>query len=284
KFNNEDNNLVLSLEICSEDDRDYQQMFEHEKHELVGENPTYYNLAELMYRVGDYDRSEKYFNEYLKMPIGAIDTIQGYTGLSKVYGQKHNEELRKQFINKSNEIIKNQYAAIKDSNDLNELDKLLNDTLLNEEESSDIHMMKALVNVQNKRNDFAILNYQKVLSIQKRQLPEDHPDIARTLFVLSHSYVSLKQFEQAEKFMQEALQIRRKSLSGNHRDLALTYSSLGSLYKIIMKNELALEYFLKAREIHLASSIPEALDLWIIETSINQLQDIGCTIPSSTLN
>ncbi|CAF3766961.1 unnamed protein product [Rotaria sp. Silwood1] len=284
KFNNEDNNLVLSLEICSEDDRDYQQMFEHEKHELVGENPTYYNLAELMYRVGDYDRSEKYFNEYLKMPINVIDTIQGYTGLSKVYGQKHNEELRKQFINKSNEIIKNQYAAIKDSNDLNELDKLLNDTLLNEEESSDIHMMKALVNVQNKRNDFAILNYQKVLSIQKRQLPEDHPDIARTLFVLGHSYVSLKQFEQAEKFMQEALQIRRKSLSGNHRDLAMTYSSLGSLYKIIMKNELALEYFLKAREIHLASGIPEALDLWIIETSIKQLQDIGCTVPSSTLN
>ncbi|CAF5043957.1 unnamed protein product [Rotaria sp. Silwood1] len=144
--------------------------------------------------------------------------------------------------------------------------------------------MKSLVNVQNKRDDLAILNYQKVLSIQKRQLPEDHPDIARTLFVLGHSYVSLKQFEQAEKFMQEALQIRRKSLSGNHRDLAMTYSSLGSLYKIIMKNELALEYFLKAREIHLASGIPEALDLWIIETSIKQLQDIGCTVPSSTLN
>ncbi|CAF1313483.1 unnamed protein product [Rotaria sordida] len=31
-------------------------MFEHEKCYLVGENPTYDNLAELMFRVGDYDR------------------------------------------------------------------------------------------------------------------------------------------------------------------------------------------------------------------------------------
>ncbi|CAF3795596.1 unnamed protein product [Rotaria sp. Silwood1] len=31
-------------ELCIEDNRDYQQMFEHEKREFVGENPTYYNF------------------------------------------------------------------------------------------------------------------------------------------------------------------------------------------------------------------------------------------------
>ncbi|CAF3402453.1 unnamed protein product [Rotaria sp. Silwood2] len=261
KFNTQDNNWVLPVEICSEDDREYQQIFEHEKCELVGENPTYYNSAELMYRVGDYDTSEKYFNEYLKMPTSTIDTIQGYAGLSKVYGRTKNEEFQMQCINKSYEIIKAEHTAIENSNELDELNKLLNDTLLNEDESSDIQMIKAMVNIQNKRNDLAILNYQKVLSIQKRQSPENHPDIARTLFILGHSYVSLKQFEQGEKSMQEVLQIRRKSLSGNNHYLALTYSSLGSLYKIMMKNELALEYFLKAREIDLASDKPEPLHL-----------------------
>ena len=83
--------------------------------------------------------------------------------------------------------------------------------------------------------------------------------------------------------MQEALEIRRKSLPGNHRDLALTYSSLGSVYVIMIKSELGLEYFLKAREIHLASSKPDAVDLWVTETSIKRLEVSGYTVPSSTL-
>ncbi|CAF1075362.1 unnamed protein product [Rotaria sp. Silwood1] len=117
----------------------------------------------------------------------------------------------------------------------------------------------------NKRDDLAILNYTKALTIQKRQLPEDHPNIAR------------------EKLMQEALQIRRKSLPGNHHDFALTYSSLGLLYKIIMKNELALEYFLKAREIHLASGEPDLLDLLITERGIRMLQASDYRVSSPSL-
>ncbi|CAF4931123.1 unnamed protein product [Rotaria sp. Silwood1] len=180
-------------------------------------------------------------------------------------------------IKKAYKTLENQMAAIK------ELTRLMNNTLLNENENCDIYINKAQVNITNKRDDLAILNYTKELTIQKRQLPEDHPNIARTLFSMGHCYVTLKQYEQGEKLMQEALQIRRKSLPGNHHDFALTYSSLGSLYKIIMKSELALEYFLKVREIHLASGEPDLPDLLITERGIRMLQASDYRVSSPSL-
>jgi hypothetical protein len=283
EFNTTYNNWILLLEICSEDDRDYQQMFEYEKRELVGDNPTYYNLAELMYRVGDYDASEKYFNRYLKMTVKPQDMVLCYAGLSKVYQRKNNTILQMEYAKKASEILESQKSIIKNANALDQLNQLIKDTILNEEESSDLHITKAQANVANKRDDLAILNYEKVSTIQKRQLPDDHPDIARTLFNMAHCYVALKQFEKGEQLMQEALEIRRKSLPGNHRDLALTYSSLGSVYVLMIKSELGLEYFLKAREIHLASDKPDAIDIWVTDTSIQRLQATGFSVTSPTL-
>ncbi|CAF1203920.1 unnamed protein product [Didymodactylos carnosus] len=116
----------------------------------------------------------------------------------------------------------------------------------------------------------SIINYEKALTVQKEQLPSDHPDIARTLFNMGHCYVALTNYDQGLKLMTEALEICRKSLPSNHSDLALTYSSLGSLYVILKQNELALEYFVKASEIHYAAGKPDKRDLWITETSIRR--------------
>jgi hypothetical protein len=47
-----------------------------------------------------------------------------------------------------------------------------------------LHITKAQLNIENKGDDLSILNSEKVLTIQKRQLPQDHPDIDRTLLIL----------------------------------------------------------------------------------------------------
>ncbi|CAF2828027.1 unnamed protein product [Rotaria sp. Silwood2] len=166
------------------------------------------------------------------------------------------------YIEKAPEILQNQNATTKDTNALEELTRLINNTILNEDENCDIHNKKAYINIANKRDDLAIINYTKVLTIQKRQLSENHPDIGRTLFNMGSLLCNIKT-------------IRRKLLFGNLRGLALRYSRLDSVYVIMMKSKSAFEYFFNAHDIHRASGKPDALDLWIIETAIRQLQASG---------
>ncbi|CAF1488341.1 unnamed protein product, partial [Didymodactylos carnosus] len=75
--------------------------------------------------------------------------------------------------------------------------------------------------IENNRDELAIVSYLRALYIQVKQLPQDHPDIARILFNMAHCFVTLKNYGNGLQFITEPLDIRRKSLSSNHRDLAL---------------------------------------------------------------
>ncbi len=76
------------LNISSENDQEYKNVFEHESREIVGDKPiTFYHLGELLYRIDHYDRSEKYFNSHLKQCDPYLDQEVSeicYAGLSKV--------------------------------------------------------------------------------------------------------------------------------------------------------------------------------------------------------
>ncbi|CAF3125202.1 unnamed protein product [Rotaria sp. Silwood2] len=281
EFNVTEKIWIISLNTCTENDQDYRQLYEHEEKEIVGENPTYYNLAELFYRLGDYDRSERYFKLHLKYRRRPEDIVLCHAGLSKVFNRKKNSELQQKHQVEAMQGLQNQTKGITDPKLIQELETARKQ-LFDENENCEIHILRAHANMQNKRDDLALVDYTKALTIQKRQLPSDHPDIGRTLFQMGHCYVALKMFDKGLEFMQQALEILQKSLPENHQDLALTYSSLGSVYTILMKNDVALEHFIKAREIHHASGRPDQLDLWIVETSIKRIENSGSSSTSTS--
>ncbi|CAF4922803.1 unnamed protein product [Rotaria sp. Silwood1] len=250
---------------------DYRQLYEHVEKEIVDENPTYCNLAELFYRLGDYDRSERYFNLHLKYRGRPEDIVLCHAGLSKVVNRKTYSGLEQKHLTETMQSLQNPTKAITEPKLIQKLEAAQSQ-LFDKNKNCDVYILRTHANMENKRDDLALIYYETALAIQKRQLPSDHPDIERTLFQMGQCYVALKKFEEGLQFMKQALEIREKSLPSNYRDLALTYSSLGSVYLILMKNDLALKHSIKTRERHHASGRPDQLDLWIIKTSIRRIQ------------
>jgi len=69
------------------------------------------------------------------------------------------------------------------------------------------------------------------LAIERRLLPQNHPDIAASLSNLAVQYSSQGHYSKSETLYKEALEIRQKALSEEHPDIALSLNNLAQLYQ-----------------------------------------------------
>ena len=91
--------------------------------------------------------------------------------------------------------------------------------------------------------------YMKVLAIQEKVLPENHPDIATSYNGMGLAYGALGEYKKEFEYLLKALAIREKVLPENHPDIAISYNSLGYACNELRDHKKALDYFSKALEI-----------------------------------
>ena len=87
------------------------------------------------------------------------------------------------------------------------------------------------------------------LKIKEKQLPENHPDLAKAYDNILTIYFNNGDFEKAMEYGLKALKIREKVLDENHPDLAESYNNISVLYHEKGEDDIAFEYALKALKI-----------------------------------
>lgn len=98
-----------------------------------------------------------------------------------------------------------------------------------------------------KKGDFpkALESYELALTIWKKNLTDNHPEIGRCLTHIGSIHQQRKEFEQALVYYQNALRIFEQHLSSDHPELKMVHRNLTDIYRSIDMFEEALEHFKK---------------------------------------
>ena len=92
----------------------------------------------------------------------------------------------------------------------------------------------------------ALINLEKALDIQLKEMPSDHPAIGQSYNHIGYIYYRQGNFSKALKTYHLALDISIASLPSNHMNLFKIYNNIGTVHFITQKYSLAIEYYEKA--------------------------------------
>jgi tetratricopeptide (TPR) repeat protein len=252
---------TISLELCSENDQMYKDVFKHEKLKL-NEDTELYHLAELLFRIGDYDLSKKYYEKYMqehpeysplcKMNL-AIISYQKYGSNIDVEQPAHLfDSIRKMAADHG-------------------IDKVAVEEALTRRFEGWIHHHRAIMYAAEEKYDLALLSQKKALEEQLKCSTSSLPAIATSFYNIGQYHCMLQNFAEALEYMHKALSIREKSLPATHHDLSATYFVLGCLYEQNGDYRLAHEYFTKALNIRRISTESTRIELQMCEESIKRV-------------
>ena len=111
------------------------------------------------------------------------------------------------------------------------IDKLINLTIKAEE---------------NNNLNQAIFYLEKIISLEKKFLGKNHPDVINTSDWIAFNKLSNDLYEEAEIIFKKNIKLRRKVLGDMHPDQDLGFIGLGKIYEYRGFFKIAEEYFLKA--------------------------------------
>jgi hypothetical protein len=103
------------------------------------------------------------------------------------------------------------------------------ETKENIEFTGSLNGLALLYDSQGRYNDAEPL-YLQSLDIRKRQLGNDHPDVATSLNNLAQLYYSQGRYNDAEPLLLQSLDIRKRQLGNDHPDVAQSLNNLAQLY------------------------------------------------------
>jgi tetratricopeptide (TPR) repeat protein len=103
------------------------------------------------------------------------------------------------------------------------------ETKENIEFTGSLNGLALLYDSQGRYNDAEPL-YLQSLDIRKRQLSNDHPDVATSLNNLAQLYYSQGRYNDAEPLLLQSLDIRKRQLGNDHPDVAQSLNNLAQLY------------------------------------------------------
>ena len=79
--------------------------------------------------------------------------------------------------------------------------------------------------------DEAVAFFKKALEIHRKQLGEEHLDVATSLGAMGDLYRKLGRYSEAEPFLKRAIELREKLLGQDHPDVARSLNNLAVLYE-----------------------------------------------------
>ena len=85
--------------------------------------------------------------------------------------------------------------------------------------------------------------------MKQRVLPEDHPDIAKSMNNLANAYDALGDHAAARDLHKQALEMRQRVLPEDHTDIADSMSNLASAYYALGDHAAARDMFRRARRV-----------------------------------
>jgi tetratricopeptide (TPR) repeat protein len=104
------------------------------------------------------------------------------------------------------------------------------------------------------------------LNMFRRELGDEHPDVARNAALLAYWLIEAGSFDEAGQLVDEALAIRRKVMGDESADVAATYTLRANLLLAERRFDEAMKVAVDARRV-LALSLPD--DHWRVAMAKN---------------
>lgn len=269
---------VLKLELCSDDDADYKNIFDYMTKDFIQSETDLITLGSLLRRMGELDKARKYFELILSEldendsnrahcldGLGNIESDDGRPEEALKYHRQALELRMKCDLHHRNYslIALSHMHLANDYEDMEDYDA----AMVNVEEARD------LIRRQNLRDDQAkeavcyitegsilykkemiieaIDKFDEALNITKQHgMPDDHPDLASIYQNMGLCYLNsdaaIHNPTLALDYSIQALTIREKALPNNHRSMGITYRSIGIAYEKLIEYHHALEFLQKA--------------------------------------
>jgi tetratricopeptide (TPR) repeat protein len=286
---------VLKLELCSDNDADFNRISDYMATDLIQPETDLITLGSLLSRMGELDKARKYFELILSEldendpnrahcldGLGNIDNDQGkFVKALKHHQQALDLRMSDELSHTNHSLIALSHIHIADDyNDMGKHNIALENVekariLIRHENLQTDQVKEAVCHIivgsilykQGKCID-ALDEFQQALDINKQQgVPDDHPNVASIYQNMGLCHLNpgttIHNPTLALDYCVQALITRLKALPHNHRSTGITYRSIGLAYEQLKEHPSALEFFQKANTIHKASN-----------KTFNQLQSI----------
>jgi tetratricopeptide (TPR) repeat protein len=197
-----------------------------ETHRQTEEKSVGIVFGRLMCNLGEYDKSQKYFEQLLKDPNGEdVAWIEYNIGRALDFKGEWNVA-REYYDHAYDRMIKAEPARIKDS----------------------VYVLNNIGNIldsQGKYNE-ALDYHQRALKIREKYYPSGHVDIADSLNNIGAILHSQAKYDEALDYFQRALKMREKYYPSDHVDIATSHNNIGAILHRQAKYDEALDYYQRA--------------------------------------
>lgn len=280
---------IIRLVLCSENNQELQNAFEHVKKEYTTKTKMdLFSFGHVLCDLGNYDDAKRFYLRFLDdLPSNHQDIVTCYQALGDVAADKGEADLSLEWYEKLHDLLartlKPDDARLADShsmiagiylkkNDFKHALESFNKALIiyrKAYEENNLITAQCLDKIgmihEKEKKYFQALNYyEKSLTIHQKTLPSEHVDLARAhskvaniRLLLCHYYLALGHYN-------ISLKIKLNSLPTNHFDVASDYRGLAQTYKARGELTQALAFYEKAAEIYrtqLPSTHPDVIEI-----------------------
>ena len=224
----------------------------------------------LMYKLAQYDKSVKYFEQLLRDPNGEdVAWIECHLGRALAHkGEKNNA--RKYYDRAYHRMMKAEPARVKDSAHLlNYIGEIFSDQGKYDEAldycqrslkileeyypTGDYVMAHPLNNIgqiysRQEKPDEAIQYHRRALEIRKKYYPDGDVNVALTLNHIGNILSRLGKYNEALDYHQQALKMREKHYPLGHKAIAESFNNIGNILSRQKKYKEALDCHQRALE------------------------------------
>jgi tetratricopeptide (TPR) repeat protein len=197
-----------------------------ETHRETEEKSVSIVFGRLMCNLGQYDKSQKYFEQLLKDPNGEdLAWIEHNIGRALHFKGEWTQS-REYYDRAYHRMMNAKPARVKDS-------------------AYVLSNIGVILCRQGKYNE-ALEYYQRALKIREKYYPSDHVDIATSLNNIGIILQIQAKYDEALDYYQRALQMREKYYPSGHVDIAASFISIGNILHSQAKYDEALDYYQRA--------------------------------------
>jgi tetratricopeptide (TPR) repeat protein len=245
EIQHEENQMcIIRLVLCSENDHDLKNAFEHLRKEYnTKEKMDLFSFGHILCDMGSFDDAKKFYLRFLDdLPSDHQDLATCYQALGNVAADKGDCDLSLEWYEKLHDLL---------TRTLKPDDSRLGDS----------HTI--IGNIYWRKNDLkhALDSYNKALAIYKRTFDENHLTIAECMDKIGAVHEKEKKYFQALNHFEKSLAIRQKSLPPDHPNLGTAHSKVANIRLLLCHYYLALGHYNMALKIKLNSLPPEHLDI-----------------------
>jgi tetratricopeptide (TPR) repeat protein len=235
---------IIRLVLCSENDIDLKNAFEHLKKEYNAKDKMdLFSFGHVLCDMGNFDDAKKFYLRFLDdLPSDNQNLATCYQVLGEVAAGKGDCDLSLEWYEKLHELL---------TRTLKPGDSRL----------ADSHTI--IGNIYYEKNDYkhALESYNKALVIYKRAFNENHLTIAECLDKIGAVYEKEKKYFQALNSYERSLTIHQKSLPADHPNLGTAHSKVANIRLLLCHYYLALGHYNIALKIKLNSLPSDHLDI-----------------------